>query len=169
MRYRFVDEIVSLALDGAPRIEVAKRFDPGDDVFGWPEGPERVPDSMLLELMAMTGGQLIFRHLGGTRLPLLLKVPECRFDGAASAGDRLSAVATLRGLVPVADGTSVGEADAEVYLERVPIAHARLMFVCVEPPGVEASGIEQSSVAPPGRELPGEDQPGVDSTREPSA
>jgi len=26
MRYRFVDEIVSLALDGAPRIEVAKRF-----------------------------------------------------------------------------------------------------------------------------------------------
>jgi hypothetical protein len=60
MRYRFVDEIVSLALDGAPRIEVAKRFEPGNDVFGGPQGPERVPDSMLLELMAMTGWQLIF-------------------------------------------------------------------------------------------------------------
>jgi len=139
MRYRFVDEIVSLALDGAPRIEVAKRFDPGDDVFGGPQGPERVPDSMLLELMAMTGGQLIFRHLGGTRLPLLLKVPECRFDGAASAGDRLSAVATLRGLTPVADGTSVGETDAEVYVERAPIARARLMFVCVDPAVVDAA------------------------------
>ena len=26
MRYRFVDEIVSLTLDGAPQIEVVKRF-----------------------------------------------------------------------------------------------------------------------------------------------
>src|SRR5438445_12531319 len=43
MRYRFADEIVSLALDGAPRIEVTKRFDPGDDVFSGPQGPERVP------------------------------------------------------------------------------------------------------------------------------
>jgi len=34
MRYHFIDEIVSLALDGTPRIEVAKRFDPADDVFG---------------------------------------------------------------------------------------------------------------------------------------
>ena len=139
MRYRFVDEIVSLALDGAPRIEVAKRFDPGDDVFGGPQGPARVPDSMLLKLMAMTAGQLIFRHLGGIRLPLLLKVPECRFDGAASAGDRLSAVATLRGLTPVADGTSVGETDAEVYVEKAPIARARLMFVCVEPAVVDST------------------------------
>ena len=152
MRYHFVDEIVSLALDGDPRIEVIKRFDPGDDVFGGPQGPERVPDSMLLELMAMTGGQLIFRHLGGKRVPMLLKVPECRFDGAASAGDRLRAVATLRGLTPVADGTSVGETDAEVYLDRAPIARARLMFVCVDPADVKVV-----------------DQPGVDSTREPSA
>src|SRR5262249_60265397 len=104
MRYRFVDEIVSLALDGAPRIEVAKRFDPRDDVFGWPEGPERVPDSMLLELMAMTGGQLIFRHLGGSRLPLLLKVPECRVDGAAAAGGRLRARAAVGGRPPRAGG-----------------------------------------------------------------
>ncbi len=136
MRYRFVDEIVSLALDGTPRIEVAKRFDPDDDVFGGPQGPARVPESMLLELMAMTGGHLIYRHLGGSRLPLLLKVPECRLDGVASAGDRLRAVATLRGLTLVADGTSVGEADAEVYVESAPIARARLLFVCVEAPDV---------------------------------
>jgi 3-hydroxymyristoyl/3-hydroxydecanoyl-(acyl carrier protein) dehydratase len=149
MRYRFVDEIVSLALDGLPRIEVAKRFDPGDDVFGGPQGPERVPDSMLLELMAMTGGQLIFRHLGGARLPLLLKVPECRFDATASAGDRLCAAATLRGLTPVADGTSVGETDAEVYLEGAPIARARLMFVCVEPPAVGSPSAKPPGVEPP--------------------
>ena len=79
MRHHFVDEIVSLALDGAaPRIEVAKRFDAGDDVFSGPEGPERVLESMLLKLMAMTGGHLVFRHLGERQLPLVLKVPECR-------------------------------------------------------------------------------------------
>ena len=136
MRYHFIDEIVSLALDGTPRIEVAKRFDPADDVFGGPEGPGRIPGSMLLELMAMTGGQLIFRHLGGTRLPLLLKVPECRLDGAAAAGDRLRAVATLRGLTSAADGTSVAQTESGVYIEATPIASARLMFVCVEPTAV---------------------------------
>src|SRR5436309_4117582 len=105
MRYRFVDEILSLALHGAPRIGVAKCFDAGEDVFsGW-QGPDRVPESMLLELMAMTGGRLIFRHLAGGLLPLLLKVPECRFDDAASAGERLRAGAALRGVSSVADGT----------------------------------------------------------------
>jgi hypothetical protein len=132
MRYHFVDEIVSLTLDGVPRIEVAKRFDPGDDVFGGPLGPDRVPESMLLELMAMTGGQLIVRHLGPDRLPLLLKVPECHLDGGASAADRLRAIATLRGLTAVGDGTSVAETESEVYVGNTSIARARLMFVCVE-------------------------------------
>ena len=134
MRYQFVDEIVTLVLDGVPRIEVAKCFDRDDDVFGGPQGPDRVPESMLLELMAMTGGQLIYRHLRGSRLPLLLKVPECHLDGAASAGDRLRAVATLRGLASAADGASVAETDAAVYAGSAPIARARLMFVCVEVP-----------------------------------
>jgi 3-hydroxymyristoyl/3-hydroxydecanoyl-(acyl carrier protein) dehydratase len=137
MRYRFVDEIVSLALDGAPRIEVAKRFDPDDDVFSGPQGPRRVPESMLLELMAMTGGHLIVRHLGRGRLPLLLKVPECRFDGDAPAGERLRAVAALRGLTTVADGTSVAETETEVFVGAEAIARAKLMFVCVEVPGVD--------------------------------
>ena len=88
MRYRFVDEIVSLTLDGAPRIEVVKRFDASDDIFSGPQGPERVPESMLLELMATTGGHLLFRHLGERRLPLLLKVAECRFEGWVPAGER---------------------------------------------------------------------------------
>jgi hypothetical protein len=102
---------------------------------------------MLLELMAMTGGELIFRHLDGSRLPLLLKVPECRLDGVASAGDRLRAVATLRGLTPVAGGTSVGETDAEVSVEGVPIARARLMFVCVDPAAVEPAAADPATGA----------------------
>jgi len=134
MRYRFVDEIVSLALDGAPRIEVAKCFAAGDDVFSGPHDVDRVPESMLLELMAMTGGHLVFRHLAERQLPLLLKVPECRFDGTAAAGQRLRAVAALRGVSTVADGTSIAEADAQVFHEAEKLAHARLMFVCVSMP-----------------------------------
>jgi hypothetical protein len=141
MRYSFIDEIVSLALDGTPRIEVAKRFDPADDVFRGPQGAGHVPESMLLELMAMTGGQLVYRHLGRRRLPLLLKVPECRFEGGASAADELRAVATLRGVASVGDGTSVAETETVVYVVGAPIARATLMFVCVEaPPGDLARG-----------------------------
>src|SRR2546427_5166298 len=135
MRYRFVDEILSLALDGAPRIEVAKRFGADDDVFSGPQGPERVPESMLLELMATTGGHLVFRHLGEGRLPLLLKVPECRFEGTASAGERLRAVAVLSGVASVGDGPSAAGTETRIYLETRQIAHARLMFVCVNAPG----------------------------------
>lgn len=141
MRYRFVDEIVSLALGDSPRIEVVKRFDRDDDVFSGPRGAGRVPESMLLELMATTAGQLVYRHLGQSRLPLLLKVPECRFEGVASAADELRAVATLRGAVTVADGTSVAETETAVHVEGRPIAQATLMFVCVEtPPGERARG-----------------------------
>jgi 3-hydroxymyristoyl/3-hydroxydecanoyl-(acyl carrier protein) dehydratase len=134
MRYQFVDEILSLALDGAPRIEVAKCFAAGDDVFSGPHDADRVPESMLLELMAMTGGHLVFHHLGKRRLPLLLKVPECRFAAAAFAGQRLRAVAALRGVSVVADGTSIAEAEAQVFHEAEKLAHARLMFVCVSVP-----------------------------------
>jgi len=134
MRYQFVDEIVSLALDGVPRIEVAKRFVAGDDVFSGPHDVDCVPESMLLELMAMTGGHLVFRHLAERRLPLLLKVPECRFDATAAAGQCLRAVATLRGVSAVADGTSIAEAEAQVFHEAQKIAHARLMFVCISVP-----------------------------------
>ena len=137
MRYRFIDKVVSLDLDGRPRIEVEKTFHGDDDVFSGPSGPGRVPDSLVLELMAMTGGHLVFRHLGERRLPLLLKVPDCRFEGTAAAGERLLAVATLGGVSSVADGTSVAETEARVYCESRPIAEARIMFVCVSVPGVD--------------------------------
>jgi 3-hydroxymyristoyl/3-hydroxydecanoyl-(acyl carrier protein) dehydratase len=141
MRYRFVDEIVSLTLDGDARIEVAKRFEAGDDVFSGPGGSDRVPESMLLELMATTGGQLVFRRLGGARLPMLLKVPQCRFEASARAGERLRAVATLCGVSSVADGTSVAEVETQVDVETRRVAHARLMFVCMSVSGIDLAAL----------------------------
>lgn len=139
MRYHFLDEIVSLTLDGVPRIEVSKRFDPDNDVFRGPAGPRRVPESMLLELMAMTAGQLIARRLE-QRLPLLLKVPECRFDGGATAGQRLRAVAELAAATLVADGPAVAEAGTVVYAGSHAIARARLLFACVDATSIGLAG-----------------------------
>lgn len=137
MRYRFIDTVLSLTLDGHPRIEVMKTFAAGDDAFTGPSGDARVPESLLLELMAMTGGQLVFRHLGESRLPLLLKVPECRFDRVVGPGVGLRAVAALRGSSTVADGASVVEAATEVYAGDERIATGVLMYLCVAVPGVD--------------------------------
>src|SRR5207237_3945062 len=101
MRYRFIDEVLSLDLGARPRIEVVKTFAVGDDALSGPLGPDRVPNALILEFLAMTGGHLAFRHGGARRLPLLLKVPECRFEQPARAGDRLRAIAQLDGPSPL--------------------------------------------------------------------
>ena len=137
MRYRFIDHVTLLSLDETPRIEVAKTFDRRDDAFSGPAGAERVPESLLLELMAMTGGHLVFRHLGGSRLPLLLKVPECRFEAVASPGVRLRAVASLGGVSAVADGADVVEAATEVWMGGERVAAGTLMYLCVNVPGID--------------------------------
>lgn len=116
---------------------MAKTFAAGEDAFTGPGGSARVPESLLLELMAMTGGHLVFRHLGERRLPLLLKVPECGFDGAARPGVRLRAVATLRGASTVAEGAEMVEAATEVYAGGERVAAGTLMYLCLAVPGVD--------------------------------
>src|SRR5712691_2489420 len=142
MRYRFVDKVVSLTLDGHARIEVEKTFHGDDDAFTGPSGPARVPDSLLLELMAMTGGRLVFHHLGGRQLPLLLKVPECRFESAAEPGVALRAVADLTGVSPIGDDASVAEASTAVYMGEACLAAATLFYLCVSVPGVDLAACE---------------------------
>jgi hypothetical protein len=137
MRYRFIDEVLALDLGARPRIEVAKTFAAGDDAFSGPLGPDRVPNALLLELLAMTGGNLAFRHGGARRLPLLLKVPECRFERAARAGQRLRAVASLEGTSTLSEDAGMAEARVEVFAADVRIAAGRLLYLCVAIPGVD--------------------------------
>jgi 3-hydroxymyristoyl/3-hydroxydecanoyl-(acyl carrier protein) dehydratase len=137
MRYRFVDDVMSLDLGAHPRIEVAKTFAAGDDAFSGPLGDDRVPNSLLLELLAMTGGHLAFRHGGARRLPLLLKVPECRFEGTARAGDRLRATATLTGTSEVSADAGMAEAQGEVFAGDVRVATGRLLYLCVAVAGAD--------------------------------
>jgi len=137
MRYRFVDEIVSLDLGPAARIEIRKTFPPGDDALSGPAGPDRVPDSLVLELLAMAGGHLIFRRLGETRLPLLLKAREACFDGCARPGVPLRAVAELIASAPASDGAMLAETRGAVYAGTEQIARGQLLYLCVSVPGVD--------------------------------
>ena len=142
MRYRFVDEVLSLELGARPRIEVAKTFVHGDDLLSGPLGRDRVPSSLLLELLAMTGGHLAFRLGGGRRLPLLVKVPDCRFEGVARAGERLRAVSTLEAMSAPADDPAMAEATGEVFAGATRVAAGRLLYLCVAIPGVDLMAFE---------------------------
>ena len=137
MRYRFIDEILALELGDRPRIEVAKTFACGDDALSGPLGPDRVPNSLILELLAMTGGQLALKHGGGRRLPLLLKVPECTFETPARAGERLRAIASLEGVSAVSGDAAVAEARGEVLAGDTRVAAGRLFYICVSVGGAD--------------------------------
>jgi hypothetical protein len=139
MRYRFVDELLTLDLGARPRIEIAKTFAPGDDALSGPLGPDRVPNGLILELLAMTGGHLAFRHGGAQRLPLLLKVPECRFEHPARPGERLRAIAELHGTSRLSDDAGMAEAHVEAFSGAGRVAMGRLLYLCVAVPGVELS------------------------------
>jgi hypothetical protein len=137
MRYRFVDEVLALDLGARPRIEIAKTFASGDDALSGPLGPDRVPNGLVLELLAMTGGHLAFRHGGGRQLPLLLKVPECRFEQPARPGERLRAVAELEGTSRLSDDAGMAEARVEIFSGAARVATGRLLYLCVSVPGVD--------------------------------
>ena len=137
MRYRFVDEIVKLELGDQPRIEIRKTFDPQDDALSGPGGRGRVPSALVLELLAMTGGHLIFHRLGATRVPILLKAREVRFDGEVPSGRALRAVAQLSGLAEVSPTLTTAEAVAEVYTDDRMIASGRLFYACANVPGID--------------------------------
>jgi len=140
MRYRFIDEVVSLDLGERPRIEVAKTFAVGDEALSGPQGPERVPNALILELMAMTGGHLAFRHGGSQKLPLLLKVPNCRFEHPARAGERLRAVAHLEGTSRLSDDAGMAQARVDAFGVSGRVATGRLLYLCVAVPGVDLAG-----------------------------
>jgi 3-hydroxymyristoyl/3-hydroxydecanoyl-(acyl carrier protein) dehydratase len=135
MRYRFVDEVVGLELGDAASIEVRKTFE-DDDALSGPAGRACVPNSLVLELMATTGGHLLFEYLKAERLPLLVKVQRCEFRGRARPGATLRAPARLLGTAAGADFTTA-QVTAEVLDGAESIAAAQLFFLCVPLADVE--------------------------------
>ncbi|MBI1735062.1 MAG: hypothetical protein HYR51_07815 [Candidatus Rokubacteria bacterium] len=142
MRYRFIDTVLSLELGDRPRVDVEKTFPAGDDAFSGIAGPDRVPNSLVLELQAMTGGHLLWHRFERRRLPLLLKVQQCRFAGVARPGERLTSHAELVGVSEDARGVVLAETTTDVSADGRAVAAGRLLFVCVEVPGVDLATYE---------------------------
>jgi 3-hydroxymyristoyl/3-hydroxydecanoyl-(acyl carrier protein) dehydratase len=137
MRYRFIDTVVALDLGERPRVSVEKTFAAGDDAFSGITGADRVPNSLVLELMAMTGGHLLWHRLEGRRLPLLLKVQQARFTGVARPDERLQSSAELLGVREEGRGVMVAEAGTDVSANGRSVAAGRLLYVCVEVPSID--------------------------------
>jgi 3-hydroxymyristoyl/3-hydroxydecanoyl-(acyl carrier protein) dehydratase len=142
MRYRFVDEILAVEAD-PPRITISKTFDVTDDAFSGPAGRTRLPNSLILELLATTGGLLVLRRLGDGRVPLLMKVDQLTFGPPALPGGRLRAHAELRG-VSLGSGTTLAETAAEVHGDEGLVAAGRLLYLCTRLP----CGIELAAEVP---------------------
>lgn len=142
MRYRFIDRVVSL--DGtARRIEVAKTFTRAGDELSGPAGPDRVPNSLVIELLAMTGGRLLFECLDAARLPLLAKIREVRFLAPARPGLELMATSEVVGLVDIAPGVTSAETTGTVSAHGELLARGTLFYVCVAPEGVDLRAMAQ--------------------------
>ena len=134
MNYRFIDEVVAFEAGATARLEVAKCFPVESDALSGPLGPDRVPSSLILELMATTGGHLIVRCLARPRLPLLVVVRDCTFATPARPGAMLRASAWLA-LADAADALdAMVELRAEVRDGDRAIAAAQLRYLCVALP-----------------------------------
>jgi hypothetical protein len=142
MRYRFIDTVLALDLSERPRVDVEKTFVAGDDAFSGPSGPDRVPNSLVLELQAMTGGHLLWHRFARRRLPLLLKVQRCRFAGVARPGERLRSHAELSGVSEDPRGVVLAEASTGVSAGGRAVAEGRLLYVCIELPGIDLARYE---------------------------
>ena len=137
MRYRFIDRVLSLEKEPKPRIEVAKTFAIGGDEVSGPAGPGQVPSSLMIELLAMTGGRLLFECLDAKRLPLLAKIRHARFHGVGRPGVELRAVSEITGVAEVAAGVSSAETSGSIYDRGEAVVSATLLYLCVMPPGVD--------------------------------
>ena len=62
-----------------------------DHFLGYPV----LPNTLVMEGLAQTGGLLVFEHSRYTENPILAKVPAVRFHGEAVPGDRLTYTATI--------------------------------------------------------------------------
>ncbi len=141
MRYRFIDEILAFDTRAGRRIEVAKMFAPGGDELSGPAGPGRVPNSLMVELLAMTGGRLLFERLEGQRLPLLAKVRAVAFHEAVGPGVPLRAVAEVTGIADVAPGVSSAEIKGEIFAGPRRLTTGTLFYLCVTVPGVDLGAL----------------------------
>jgi hypothetical protein len=132
VKYRFVDDVRAVSLQDPCTIELRKTFPAGDDVFSGPWAGDRVPNSIILEFIAMAGGYLVLQRLDWRKLPLLVRVAECRYEDTAVAGAPLTARARVHALS--AGDPTMAEVTGDVHAGDRLVASGRLLYLCVPVP-----------------------------------
>lgn len=136
MSYQFIDRVIALDLGPPATIRVAKTFLPTDPCFSGPAHGGRLPASMLLEALAMSGGHLIFRRMADGAVPLLLKVEEASFSRPVLPGEPLEIRAEILALSHGSNGVGMAQTRGEVLAGGERVAEARLLYACARLPGI---------------------------------
>lgn len=142
MSYRFIDRVIALDQGPPATIRVAKTFLPEDPCVSGPIHTDRVPASMILEALAMSGGYLIFHRAADGAVPLLLKVEEANFFRPALPGEPLEIVSEILALSRGPDTVGIAQARGEVFSGGERVAEARLLYLCVHLPGLNLERIQ---------------------------
>lgn len=145
MSYRFIDRVVALDLGPPATIRVAKTFPPSDPCLSGPVHLDRVPASMILEALAMSGGHLIFRQMANGAVPLLLKVEEASFSRSVLPGELLEIGAEILGISYGPGDVEIAQTRGEVLAGKERVAEARLLYMCVRLPGLDLSAMGQTA------------------------
>jgi 3-hydroxymyristoyl/3-hydroxydecanoyl-(acyl carrier protein) dehydratase len=142
MSYRFIDRVVALDLGPPATIRVAKTFPPSDPCLSGPVHLDRVPASMILEALAMSGGHLIFRQMANGAVPLLLKVEGASFSRSVLPGELLEIRAELLAISHAPDNVGIAQTRGEVLAGEDRVAEARLLYLCVHLPGLHLEKVQ---------------------------
>lgn len=142
MSYRFIDRVIALGQGPPATIRIAKTFPPEDPCVGGPIHTGRVPASMILEAIAMSGGYLIFHRAADGAVPLLLKVEEASFTRSVSPGELLEIRAEILAVSKGLNGVGIAQTHGVVLAGEERVAEARLLYLCVHLPGLNLERIQ---------------------------
>ncbi len=139
MSYRFIDRVIALDPGPPATIRIAKTFPPEDPCVSGPIHTDRVPASMILEALAMSGGHLIFHQAADGTVPFLLKVEEASFTRSVSPGELLEVRAEILAVSKGLNGVGIAQTRGVVLAGGEQVADARLLYARIRVPGLETS------------------------------
>ena len=132
MKFRFLDGVVSSALDGPGQIMTEFTFPQSEDYLNTHfHKPSQIPFTIVLEAMAASAGRLIEVVTENKARALMMKVEEANFLNPVSGGDKLVVESKLLGIQD-RTGEKVGMARTRVkgWVSEKAVAEACIVYLC---------------------------------------
>jgi 3-hydroxymyristoyl/3-hydroxydecanoyl-(acyl carrier protein) dehydratase len=119
----------------------AKLFPKSDEfTLGHPQRPGDVPTCLILEAMATSGVHLVYSHMDGRVLGVLLKLDEAVILSTVKAGEEILVHSELLGIQPEAqESVGLARIQGSAFVGEEPVAKCRLVLLCFPKNGFETS------------------------------